>query len=312
MAIPVLLWGAAAVLAATGVVKGAAAMSDLDDAKDMGERAERRYKRKNRELDNIRNETNQKLAELGALKVEIFGNQIKHILQVIKNSSNKNAKSSLKDFNTTFSIEEIKQMEKMVEHSLELGTNLASSATAGILTGIGVYGSIPLIATASTGTAISTLSGVAATNATLAWLGGGSLAAGGLGMTGGMLALGGIVIGPALAVGGFMLANQAEEALTKARAYKAEVAEAVAQIDLVIEGIKGLQENTAEVRYTLEQMVQRFEEVRVDSVDEPNFQAMLLIGKALKELMDIRIIEEDGSPIPHIKEQCSGYLEIKV
>ena len=39
MAIPVLLWGAAAVLAATGVVKGAAAMSDLDDAKDMGERA---------------------------------------------------------------------------------------------------------------------------------------------------------------------------------------------------------------------------------------------------------------------------------
>ena len=48
------------------------------------------------------------------------------------------------------------------------------------------------IGTASTGTAISTLSGAAATKATLAWLGGGALAAGGLGVAGGTVVLGGV------------------------------------------------------------------------------------------------------------------------
>ena len=43
MAIPVLLWGAAAVLGATGLVKGAGAISDINEAKEKGERAERRY-----------------------------------------------------------------------------------------------------------------------------------------------------------------------------------------------------------------------------------------------------------------------------
>lgn len=49
--------------------------------------------------------------------------------------------------------------------------------------------------TASTGTAISALSGAAATNAALAWLGGGALAAGGGGMAAGqaLLALAGPV-----------------------------------------------------------------------------------------------------------------------
>lgn len=51
--------------------------------------------------------------------------------------------------------------------------------------------------TASTGTAISTLSGAAATKATLAWLGGGALAAGGLGVAGGVVVLGAIGVGGA-------------------------------------------------------------------------------------------------------------------
>ena len=45
---------------------------------------------------------------------------------------------------------------------------------------------------ASTGAAISGLTGVAATNATLAWLGGGALSAGGFGVAGGMAVLGGL------------------------------------------------------------------------------------------------------------------------
>ena len=53
------------------------------------------------------------------------------------------------------------------------------------------------LGTASTGAAISTLSGAAATKATLAWLGGGTLAVGGLGVAGGVVALGVIGVGGA-------------------------------------------------------------------------------------------------------------------
>ena len=94
MAIPVLLWGAAAALAATGVVKGAGAISDINKAKEIGERAERRHKRRMCELDEVRDETNEKFTHLGELKVSIFNNQINHILQVMRNSSNKQVKSA--------------------------------------------------------------------------------------------------------------------------------------------------------------------------------------------------------------------------
>ncbi|WP_139311621.1 hypothetical protein [Desulfovibrio sp. DV] len=56
-------------------------------------------------------------------------------------------------------------------------------------------------ATASTGTLISTLSGAAATNASLAYLGCGALAAGGSGIAGGTAAItvGGAVLGSSVA-----------------------------------------------------------------------------------------------------------------
>jgi hypothetical protein len=50
-------------------------------------------------------------------------------------------------------------------------------------------GAAGLLGTASTGTAIGTLSGAALTNASLAALGGGALSAGGLGMAGGTVAV---------------------------------------------------------------------------------------------------------------------------
>lgn len=67
-----------------------------------------------------------------------------------------------------------------------------------------------VLGTASTGTAISALSGVAATNAALAWLGGGTLAAGGAGVAGGSLILGmfgpiGAAIAGVTAISGFSI-----------------------------------------------------------------------------------------------------------
>lgn len=229
MALPFILWGAAALLAGTGVVKGFGAMSDFDDAKNIGESACKRYEDAESSLQNSRNQTNSEFEALGKVKVSIFNNQINHLVTAIKKS--KNASSKLKDFDVSISPDELKEMERLILTSLEIERGLGTGAVTGALAAWGAYGSVGLLATASTGTAISTLSGVAATNATLAWLGGGALSAGGFGMAGGTLALGGIVLGPALAVGGFMLASKAEKALTQAHEYRADVDIAIAEMD---------------------------------------------------------------------------------
>jgi len=306
MAVPLILWGAAAALGATGLVKGAKAVGNMSDAKDIGERAEFRHRRKLSELDNARDETNEKFEELGQLKLDIFSNQIFHIVNVLKQA--KDTGSTLKDFESEFSLEDLNQMERMAIQSIEFEKGLLSGAAGGALAGLGAYGSVGLLASASTGTAISSLSGVAATNATLAWLGGGSLAAGGFGMTGGMIALGGIVAGPALAIGGFILASKAEEALTKAHQYDAEVDEAIAKMELVEVGLEGLRANAAEVIYTLIELVERFEKIKVDQITDPKLNEMLAVGKSIKELLDYKIMKEDGSPVANIKQVCSGHL----
>ncbi|WP_052061219.1 helix-turn-helix domain-containing protein [Rhodococcoides fascians] len=88
-----------------------------------------------------------------------------------------------------------------------LATGAAGAATGGAVGTAAAYGAFTAavsFGTASTGAAISGLSGVAATNAATALLGGGTLAAGGAGIAGGTALLGALVAGPAviLALGG--------------------------------------------------------------------------------------------------------------
>ena len=83
------------------------------------------------------------------------------------------------------------------------GLGGAALGTAGGFAASGATtAAVMALGTASTGTAISALSGAAATNATLAALGGGSLAAGGGGIALGTTMLGAATLGVGLLVGG--------------------------------------------------------------------------------------------------------------
>lgn len=84
-------------------------------------------------------------------------------------------------------------------------TTLAGGSAIGAAAGGLTFAGVGAFAAASTGTAISSLSGAAATSATLAWLGGGSVASGGMGVAGGTAVLGGVVAIPvALVLVGFI------------------------------------------------------------------------------------------------------------
>jgi len=309
MPLPFILWGAAAALAATGVVKGVEASNNFGRAKEIGEDAERLYRKYSRLLDDERAQTQKTLEELGTLKVHVFSHQIKYMVDAIKRS--KSSGSKLEGFNEDLSVDKIKEYEKLVLNSLEFEKGLAAGAAGGALAAMGAYGAVGTLATASTGAAITGLSGAAATNATLAWLGGGALSAGGFGMAGGMLALGGIVLGPALAIGGFMMAGKAEEALTQARAYDAQVDEAVAKIKTIILALTAVRTNAAEITGVINNLVERFEKIKVsDDSHQAAFDNMLVLGISLKKVLDIPIIKPDGMAVENIKATYSGFIRL--
>ena len=130
-------------------------------------------------------------------------------------------------------------------------------------------------------------------------------------MAGGMIALGGIIAGPALAIGGFMLASKAEEALTKAIQYEAQVDKAIAEIHKLETILDGIQKNADEVIYTLNELVHRFEAMKVNDDSNPQaFKQMIVNTKILKDLLDCKIIDDEGSPIKNIKHTCQGFLTI--
>ncbi len=110
-----------------------------------------------------------------------------------------------------------------------------------MLAAYGAYTGVGMLASTAGGVAIAELSGVAATNATLAWLGGGELSVGGFGMVGGMAVFGGLVAGPALAILGAMSADEMKENLEKAKAYYSQVEKAVKKADAIIDQFQAIE-----------------------------------------------------------------------
>lgn len=222
--IPIILGAAAIAASALGIGKGVAGVSDMNDAKKIGESAQERHEGARNRLKKEWECTQALAEEYGQLQLDIkirtIGRFVKFLERIgQRGSHNKQFLEGLEGISIQ-QINEYKAAALEAEQFLKGGFKAAGAAVAA---GQGALGMIGLFGTASTGTAIAGLSGAAAWNATLAWLGGGSLVAGGGGMAVGTLVLGGIMVGPALAVGGFMLAGEGEKALTKAREYEAKV-----------------------------------------------------------------------------------------
>ena len=310
--IPVLLGGIALVAGGYGIKKAWDASEDIDTANQVAERAKKRHESAVKNIEASREQTNSRFEDLGRLKAHTFSNQIKRLVEEIKRY--KPASSKLKGFEETIEQLNVPEMEKMVAASLELGSAIAGGAASAALAGLGAYGAVGVLASASTGTAIASLSGVAATNATLAWLGGGALSAGGLGIAGGTYVLGGIVAGPALAVAGMWMASEAEEAKTKAYEYASEVDKAIAKIKAMKTVLSALRQNVQESEDVIGELAGAFdrahEQFLAKETDE-HFQRLLAVGKTLKLALDTPIMQEDGSAVDtqDLKAKFSGLLQ---
>lgn len=228
MPLPILFIGAAAATGMLGAGKTVKAITDNSKANEINKIANENVAEAKEKLEVKRQEVSTSLEKLGEIKLNILQNNVMNFLETFEKIKNV-------DFTESSGLEELKNLhidQKDFEELKELGhfaLNVAGGAAAGAvggaLTAFGAYSAAMALGTASTGTAIATLSGAAATNATLAFFGGGSLAAGGLGMAGGMVVLGGLVAGPALMVMGLITGAKSQEKLNQALENKAEADE---------------------------------------------------------------------------------------
>lgn len=146
------------------------------------------YKKNQEHLELIQRKINSNLESLGLSVIES-----KKILNKAEGIL-KNIDSKLEILVPTSKpvIQKIDKFNSSYENVIGIGFG----GVAGGSLAVGAWATVSVLGSASTGTAIVGLSGIAATNATLAWFGGGALAAGGAGMSGGMMVLGGIVAAP--------------------------------------------------------------------------------------------------------------------
>ena len=107
---------------------------------------------------------------------------------------------------------------------LGIGLGVGQAASAGTAHVVANF------AAASTGKAIAELSGAAATNATLAYLGGGSLAVGGGGVAAGTALLTGVAAAPLLLVGGGLMMHRGKKTLNEAKTNAAKVEAEIAKL----------------------------------------------------------------------------------
>lgn len=250
MAVPFILAGLAAAAGVAGVAKGGKAISNNSKAKELVEDAEYIYDRAKNELEIQKEDTARQLEVLGELKLKAWSEDLGKFINVFSNFKNVRLENEVNLDNilkaNIKNVGDLKVIETAALKATEVLKSGVGSLGAGALAGIASYGGAMMFASASTGTAIASLSGAAATNATLAWFGGGSLAAGGLGMAGGTLVLGGIVAGPVLAVAGFIMAAKSEENLANARKTYSEAKHAVEQMGIMKDFLVSV-ENIAEL-----------------------------------------------------------------
>jgi hypothetical protein len=255
------------------------------------------------------------IEEFGALRLDALHETLGRFLRILEALKQNNR---VKEYELldgigidTQTLESMGTLDMTVTESLR---NTAATGALGLAAVLGtpalVTGAVGAFATASTGTAISGLTGAAYSNAVLAWLGGGSLAAGGGGMAAGSAVLVGVTVGATAGVTllatGILVSTHYAKKLTEAKTYQKEVALAVASLEnawLVMDGIlsrvdeltsvtQDLRERLVPLLTQLEAVVPTFDPA--ESQHAALFNKCGLLVKTMVELAQVPLLGDDG------------------
>ena len=313
MPLPLLFIGVAAATGTFGVGSTIKAGIDSNTARLVNMNANEIVQRSTDWLNAQRAACGRSLTQFGEEKLFVLSSSMTEFLDCFQRIKNV-------DFRDSEGLDELSKMH-LDEHAfvemrslVNFAGSLAGGAVAGTaggaLAAFGAFGAAQALAVASTGTAISTLSGVAATNATLAFFGGGSLAAGGLGMAGGAAVLGGLVAGPALMVMGLVAGGVARKNLDKAYTNRAEAIQIATQLNAAGLQCEAIRRRTymfynllarldtyfLPLIYRMEDIIaSEGEDYRVYSTDSKKVIASCAsVAVSVKSVLDTPLLTDDG------------------
>ncbi len=311
--IPIILGAVALGTGGVGVAKGVKAVIANGEAEDVNKNAQSIYAEAKKALEGARDNTGKSLENLGRKKLDCCQHTLKKFVTLFRQVKNiELALSEGIDELSNFKIDEqgVLKLEELTMLATSMAAGTAMGAVAGGAVAFGAYGAAGALATASTGAAIGTLSGAAATNATLAFFGGGSLAAGGLGIAGGAVVLGGLVAGPALLVLGTVMGVKASKKLDDAYSNLAEAKKAKAELDVLVAACKAIKERAdlfinLLIRVDMQMMnlnsgLERI--IHAEGMDYKAYSesskktvtAWLVTATAYKALIDTPLLDENG------------------
>ncbi|CAA6815818.1 MAG: Unknown protein [uncultured Campylobacterales bacterium] len=310
MPIPIIVGGVIAASSLYGTKKGYDTYQDKKTSKHWNNKAELIYNEASDELEQERISTDNNLEKFGKLKVITYRDTLGDFIEIFSKIKNVNFENNM-NINETMSIDQssiLKIKDSVFEIQNLLGGGITSIG-GGVATGFGAYSSVGILASASTGTTISSLSGIAAKNATLAWLGGGSLATGGGGMALGTIVLGGITVTPAFAICSKLISVKAEKEKFEAYANYDKAKVLVEEMENIKEEFKRINLRTEECLNTLKVLSNKFEDYldrleniadnsnNYSSYSEENKKIVLVtvsIAQTIKNICDVSLLDEDG------------------
>lgn len=207
MAIPIVVGIAVAIASVTGVGAGAQGAMKIKEASDKESDAKALHEDNVARLDSASTRADGAMDTLGMLELNTLESfeRFSRLVEKIQNAPEfAEMNQDVVDL-SDYTPEQFKQVA-IGAKSVISGLVGAAAGTAGGFAAAGATTAVvTALCSASTGTAISSLSGAAATNATLAALGGGAVAAGGGGMAVGAAVLSAASAGAAVLVGGIVI-----------------------------------------------------------------------------------------------------------
>lgn len=306
------------------------------------------------ELDEAKERTSNDIERLGELKEQVYNGAISNFIKSYEVIGKVDLKPLKKDkalnykkFKTDY-----KEMKVVTTSIKEISTTVAGGAVVGATAALGAMGAVGLLGiatTATTGTVIGTLSGAAASKATLAWLGGGAISAGGSGVAGGMVVLGGIALAPVVIFGMFLGTNKGTKALNEAKNYSDEidvlvekVITLIAELSQIRRGCHMMSETIISLNILLESFNKEIEKIAYRLNQRPVFSRFFLdpiknkvfnidiltdkeaeifrmsanVSKVLSEVVQMPLMNEEGAFISNslevLQESNKDYKSIKL
>ncbi len=314
MPLPIVIGGLAILLGGAGAKKALDAHRINEEAKRINQEAQDMVDKARKNLEGSRNRAATSLTQLGQEKVDILQNDMVPFVNLMKKIKNVNMTeiSNMGDL-SKMQVNEgtLAEMEDMGSLAVKMASGFVEGAAGGALLAFGAYSTVAYLGTAGTGAAIAGLSGAAATNATLAYLGGGTLAAGGLGMAGGAVVLGGVVAAPLLFVMGSAMKSKAKENLENAKSNKAKAEAAAKEMGLASDACEKISERAdmftdllQNIHTKFHGLIDQMKDVMIDNgtdygnynQDAKNILAMAWsLAAATKAVLDTPILNEDGA-----------------